>query len=173
MGTELKVLMRAESIIQRDAVMSALTAEGINAFAEEREISRKIADTTVDLAYEGYSAVFDGFTIQVNAADFDRAKAVADRVVARARAAPSDKTLEEGSSMRKFYFCCLFSVLIPVIFNGLAVYHFVRGLQKGERPSVVWGLMSLLLFSFSTALAFYFIFTADLVDTLRALSDSL
>lgn len=171
MTTDLKVLMRAESIIQRDAVMSALSAEGINAFAETRDISRKITDDTVDLAYEGYSAVFDGFTIQVNAVDFDRARAVAEGVLKRAQAV--DRKMEEGSSLQRFYFCCLFSLFLPVVFHGLALYHLVRGLQRGEKPHPVYAAMSLVMFALTGVGAFYFLVTADLLEMLRSFADSL
>ena len=173
MTSALKQLMQAESIIQRDAVMSALQAAGINAFAENRDISRKIADTTVDLAYEGYSAVFDGFTIQVNEADFDQAKKIADEVVERARAAKPDASLSEGSAMRRFYFCSLFTLIFPVLFHGLAVFHFVDGIRKGERPHPVYAACSLGLMLITGSAVFYVVSTTNLIDALRSLAESL
>lgn len=163
--------MRAESIIQRDAILSALAAEGINAFSETRDISRKITDTTVDLSYEGYSAIFEGFTIQVNIADFDRARAVAEGVIKRAQSA--DRKMEEGSSLRRFYFCCLFTVFLPVIFHGLALYHLARGLQRREPPEPVYAAMSLVIFAVSGVAVFYFLSSVDLLEMLRSFADSL
>lgn len=169
----LKALMRAESIIQREAVISALAAQGINAFSEERDISRKIADSTVDLAYEGYSALFDGFTIHVDESDFERAQPIAESVLRAALAAPADKGLEEGSSMRKFYFCCLFSLMFPVLFHGLALYHFVRGLQRGERPHPVYGVFALLLFVLSGGLVLYLFTSTDWLAALASFAEKL
>jgi hypothetical protein len=165
--------MRAESIIQRDAIIAALATAGINAFAETRDISRKITDNTVDLAYEGYSAVFDGFTIQVNEADFDRAKKIADDVVKKAHDSKSDAGLSEGSAMRRFYFCSLFAVMIPVIFHGLAIYHLVDGLRRGEKLHPVFATFSLILLSMTGGLIFYLISQNDILSVLRKFAEAL
>lgn len=165
--------MQAESIIQRDAVISALSAAGINAFAETRDISRKITDTTVDLAYEGYSAVFDGFAIQVNEADFDRAKKIADDVLEKARTAVPDKGLSEGSAMRRFYFCSLFTLIFPVLFHGLAIYHFVDGFRKGEKVHPIYTACSFVLMAVTGSAIFYLVVTTNLIDALRRMAESL
>ena len=86
---EFKPLVRAQSIIQRDAILAALSAAGIEAVAPPRDISRKIADTTMDLAYQGYSAIFDGFLIQVPAKDLARAGEIASVVIDQALRADS------------------------------------------------------------------------------------
>jgi hypothetical protein len=173
MTSALKHLMQAESIIQRDAVMSALAAAGINAFAEQRDISRKIADTTVDLAYEGYSAVFDGFTIQVNEADYDAAKEIADEVVRVAHAAKPDVGLSEGGALRRFYFCSLFSIMIPGLFHGLAIYHLADGLRKGEKLHPLFAAFSLFILAGTALFAFWLVNQTNLLDILRSWAELL
>lgn len=173
MGAALKHLMRAESIIQRDAVMSALNAAGINAFSENRDISRKIADTTVDLAYEGYSAVFDGFIIQVNEADYEQAKPIADGVLKKASEAKPDPGLSEGSAYRRFYFCSLFSIVMPGLFHGLAIYHLIDGIRRGEKPHFGFFAVSALMLIVTGAVVFHFLYSTNIMDVLRSLADLL
>src|SRR6185312_9224575 len=128
---KLTPLVKAESIIQRDAIMAALENAQIPAVTPPRDISRKIADTTVDLAYEGYSAVFDGFLIQVEEKDLERACAVAEEVVRAARSASSLAT-DEKSWMARFYFCSLFAMGFSVLMHVVALGCLVKALRRRE-----------------------------------------
>lgn len=171
MSSDLKLLLQAESIIQRDAILSALKENGIEAISAPRDISRKIADSTVDLAYEGYSALFDGFAIQVAAQDFDRARQIADGILQKAEAV--EKASPPTGSMRRFYFCCLFCVSMPVLFHGLALYHLLNGLKNGEKFHPIFGTMSLLVFLSTGIVVGWVLLSSDLSAILRSLAQML
>ena len=173
MSSELKLLLHAESIIQRDAILSALKDQGIEAFSAPRDISRKIADNTVDLAYEGYSAIFEGFAIQVQESDYDRAKQIADQVLHQAEKVEAAAPQAPGGSLRRFYFCCLFSMSMPILFHGLALYHLYHGLKNGERIHPVFAAMSFLIFAITGGGALYLLMSKDLIEALRSLAEML
>lgn len=150
-ASDLQILFRAESIIQRDAILAALHAEGINAHSPDRAISRKTTANTVDLAYEGYSALFEGFEIQVHESDLVAAKKVVESLLTRARLATEqiDAAADPDSSrsLRKFYFCALFSLGLPGVMHAMAIYHLLQAQKKGEKMSgfYFYGCLLLLL----------------------------
>ncbi len=130
----MKSVFKADSIIQRDALISALGSDGIPAQSPPRDLSRKFTDTTVDISYEGYSTFFDGFEILVRDQDTDRAKSLIEKFlretnVVLAGEAPPPRHLQ------RFYFCGLFSMLVPVLFHGLAILYLYQGLRAGEKLS--------------------------------------
>lgn len=172
-NSELKLLLKAESIIQRDAILAALRAQNIEPHSGPRDISRKIADTTVDLAFEGVSALFDGFAIYVDEREFDPALKIAEQTVKAAYKAKEDPQLAQGGSMRRFYFCCLFSFVIPGVFHGLALYHLYYGLKNRERFHPLYGTMSLLSFFFTGFFVAYMVAQTDMPTFLRSLADTL
>ncbi len=171
--TQLKLLLKAESIIQRDAILAALKSQGIEPHSAPRDISRKIADTTVDLSFEGFSALFDGFAIYVDEADLERAQKLAENIVKSAQKAKDDPGLAQGGSMRRFYFCCLFTITIPILFHGLALYHLYHGLRNKEKFHPFYGTMSALVFVATGAFIFYVVQRTDFATFLRGLADTL
>lgn len=169
----MKLLVKAESIIQRDAIMAALKSQGIEPHSAPRDISRKIADTTVDLSFEGFSAVFDGFAIYVDEDNWSAAEKIAKSIVRTAQKTKEDPGLARGGSMRRFYFCCLFTITIPVLFHGLALYHLYNGLKNKERFHLFYGSMASLVFVLTGVFITYAILKTDLATFLRGLADTL
>lgn len=171
----LKLLLKAESIIQRDAILAALKAANIEATSPPRDISRKMTDETVDLSFEGISAMFDGFAIHVDEGHIEEAQKVAESVLKTARKTKDDPVLARGDSMRKFYFCSVFTMVIPIplLFHGLGIYHLVMGLKNGERPHWFYGGGSAVLFALSLALYMYAFKAMDIGSVLRALTETL
>lgn len=153
----LRTVVRAESIIQRDAILSAFAHAGIEAFSGRRDISRKIADNTLDLAFEGYSAVFEGFAIQVDEEDFERAKEIVDSVLRQARVQVVDGQQKEDSHLRRFYFCALFTLTVPLVMHVFAIHHLIRGIKKGEEVRPVYVMFSILLMIFTGVVGLYFV----------------
>lgn len=136
MGSDsLKLLLRAESIIQRDALLAALHAEGLHAISPSSDLSRKVTDSTVDLAYGGYSAMFEGFAIQVPENEFEQADAVVKQVLARAQKFEVPDSEVTNRNIVKFYFCCLFSTAAPILMHALALYHLRNAIRLGEKVS--------------------------------------
>lgn len=171
--TQLKLLVKAESIIQRDAILAALKSQGIEPQSAPRDISRKIADTTVDLSFEGFSAVFDGFAIYVDEEKLQEAEKIAKAIVRTAQKTKDDPGLAQGGSMRRFYFCCLFTITIPILFHGLALYHLYKGLRNKERFHPFYGSMASLVFVVTGVFILYVTLKTDLATFLRGLADTL
>ncbi len=159
----MKLLIRAESLIQRDALINALREQGIEAVTGERDISRKYADETVDLAYGGISAVFEGFSIWVPEAELSRAQGIVAEVMESVRSASSAEPLPPESHMRRFFFCTLMSIVFPVVMNILALGHLIRGLRAGE--SIKWWMLVFgILIWITTSIAGYFLLRSFLLE---------
>ncbi len=171
--TQLKLLIKAESIIQRDAILAALKSQGIEPHSAPRDISRKIADTTVDLSFEGFSALFDGFAIYVDEGELERAQKLTESLLKSAQKTKDDPGLAQGGSMRRFYFCCLFSITMPILFHGLALYHLYMGLRSKEKFHPFYGTMSALVFIATGLFIFYVVRETDFAAFFRRLADTL
>lgn len=119
----------AVSLIQRDAILSHLENLGIQAYGAQRDVSRRYADSSVDLSYEGYSILMGGFTIFADTEKAIQAKSEINeylKSVESTKAAPQLNTYLE-----RFYSASMFSIAIPV-FPPVALYYMVKGLQAGE-----------------------------------------
>lgn len=125
-------IFKADSIIQRDALLNALATEGIHAQSPPRDLSRKVTPTTVDISYEGYSSFFEGFSIQVPEEQADTAKKIIESFIKSTQAS----TAQEKPVVRylqSFYFCSLFSLMFPFFMQAIAVYYLVKGIRAGEK----------------------------------------
>jgi hypothetical protein len=120
-------------MIQRDALRARLDSVQIHSESPNRDMSRKVTGTTVDLSLEGYSAMFDGFEIYVNENDVDAAKEVIERFVRDERAAVMADT-SPIPYWRRFYFCSIFSTMFPVFLTMLASYHLLMALRRRLKP---------------------------------------
>jgi hypothetical protein len=139
------LLLKAKSIIQRDAILSELESQGINAFASPRDMSRKIADHTVDLALEGYSVFFDGFPIYVNELDKAAADEIANRLLRETQQTPMVSS-DESPHLRRFFFCAIFSLMLPAVMHVFGAYHLYRAFKTGEKIRPLQFTVGLLLF---------------------------
>jgi hypothetical protein len=128
-----KVIHRAATIIERDAVMGMLIDAGLKPFTPEQNIVVKNTDT-VDLTMDWHSAMFSGYAIEVDSLHEETAKALVKKFVFSV-----DNDAQDGPSpilyWKKFYWCCLFSTTVPVILHGLAIYHMVKAIQNGQKTS--------------------------------------
>ncbi len=138
MNDDLKLLLKAQSMIQREAILAALAEGNIETATSPRDMSRKVADDTVDLALEGYSVFFDGFPIYVREKDVPAAQDIVNRLMAQAEMAGREKPLEEESPhFRKFFFCTLFTFIVPGVLHVAGMYHLYMAFKNGERVPLV------------------------------------
>jgi hypothetical protein len=160
-------MLRAESIIQRDAILAALDDVDCDYVVVPRDISRKMFDGSVDLAYGGVSAVFDGFPIMVRAKDLDRARAVAKRVLDSADAleadlAKSDTGMKSTPRPRRrepsvspyfnrYYRCALYSLIVPGVFHLVGFWSLLRAIQNREIYQPRKMMVALLVYAVSAA----------------------
>lgn len=128
-GAKTRPVYAAASILERDALLNELRESDIEVFTGPNDISRKITNETVDLSYEGYSAIFNGFPIFVLEKDESRAKAIVERFLAKAKSVEPSAT----SYYRKFFMCSIYSFGFPVLMHILGIYHLVKAVQGKEK----------------------------------------
>ena len=75
---------RAQSIIEREAILAALREVELDPISPERTMSRKVTENTLDLSLEGYSLMFDGFKILVPLHQERQGRQVVEEVLRRA-----------------------------------------------------------------------------------------
>ena len=130
MSDDLALLTKAESIIERDAVMAMLLENNINSESPARDLSRKVTSMTPDISYEGYSAFFDGFKIFVKNEDLASAQRLLEKFN---RETPKQSVSTDYAN--RFYLCAFSSIVFPVIFHALAIYNFVKAVQTKQKFS--------------------------------------
>jgi hypothetical protein len=153
--SEFVLLVRADSIIQKEALLAALREENIDVRAPEMTLNRSVTDTTLDLALGGYSAVHErGFPIFVREVHQDRAKKIIDQVIKEYH---NQEPARLPMSLNKFYVCSLYSIALPGLMHLLGLYHLVRYFKTKEqdRENINWVLMtgSLIIFTASLVMA--------------------
>lgn len=150
--------MKAQSIIQRDSILAELEIHNIQAITTPRDMSRKVTENTVDLSLSGYSVFFDGFSIYVQEED----KAKADEIISRFLKETSNTKVEptdEVPHLRRFFFCSIFSLMVPVIMNIYAAYHLYMAFKKHEPiKNPIQFVIGLLLFLVMPILVASYIF---------------
>jgi hypothetical protein len=138
----LVLLVKAESHIERGALINELEEKGLHPVSAERDISRKTTSTTLDLSFEGYSAFFDGFSIYIPINE----KAQADLIVNEMRTrVQKDKTPANPNYLLKFYFMAMFGLAFPGISQIPGFYFLYKGLRANEKIKPVIFMTSLLL----------------------------
>jgi hypothetical protein len=127
----------AASVIQRDAVLSHLKNLGIESYGAQRDVSRRYADSSVDLSYEGYSVLMGGFTIFAESETAMQAKAAIQDYLKSLDTHHTPPRM--NTYLERFYSASLFSVAFP-FFPPVALYYMVRGLLAGEekKPFLFW-----------------------------------
>jgi hypothetical protein len=145
---------KAESIIQREALLNELAQSGIEAITSPRDMSRKISDSTVDLALEGYSAIFDGCPLLVRRQDQAAASEVIKGFLRRIQIQPVEMAYEPSPHFRRFFFCSLFGLSLPVIMHLAGGYQLFMALKNKEKIRPFYFSVSLVLFAVGMVWAF-------------------
>jgi len=141
---EPKLLYIAGSMIERDALKARLEAEGIDVVSPKRDISRKYTESTVDLSYGGYSAIFDGFKIFVEEKTFEKSKEILDSFSENLK--PALEPDKKVSYLKKFHYFSVASVFVPLVPLLFGIYYFYKGIKNKEKPRLVYTLFSFILY---------------------------
>lgn len=157
------LLIRAESVIQRDSLLQMLMSYEIDAFTTPRVVSNKIADSTIDLGLEGYSVMFDGFPIYVNSQDESRAQELVKSHLVEVNNFTNDEELK-SSHFSKYYRFSMFSLsLLPLVFHVLGFYHLLKAFKKKEKIHIGYFIFSTMIY-LTSAIAIIAMF----IDLLRS-----
>lgn len=149
---------KAESIIEREALLSLLQAEGLEAITTPRDISRKISSNTVDLAYEGYSAIFDGFPIYVRESDLKEAQEKIRNFLFKVRnseSSPQEKASRSNFSI--FYYCSIFSLFLPIILHFVGFFYLRKGFKQGEKLNLLYFVSAVVVYIWTFMVMVFFI----------------
>ncbi len=149
------LVYQAISMIQRDAILGVLAEANIEAWGAERDVSRKYGDSSVDLAYEGYSATMGGFSIFAESSKVEVAKLCIRNFLAEL----PRESVSETRYLERFYGVALFSMMLPFV-APLGAYYLFKGLAGGEskRGVLFWPSVVMLVLGFvAGGLGLYFV----------------
>ncbi|MFN8790507.1 MAG: hypothetical protein ACK5Y2_03515 [Bdellovibrionales bacterium] len=141
------LLAKVPDHVMKGALIARLGEARIEVYAPERDAIVNLGSAP-NLTLEGYSVLFDGYSIYVPKGNFQEALGILE-IFEKDTWAP-----REGSARRpsdpatQFYFAALWTWLVPVLFHGIALYHF-RNFLRSRTPFswpkmlmawLVWGL---------------------------------
>jgi hypothetical protein len=127
-----QLLTKVMDLIQRDALIVRLGEERIEVLAPDRDVIVNLGGGP-NIALEGYSAVFDGYSVLVKAQDLTRAK----QILADFHQTPRSDTPSTTDFMSKFHLSSALSFILPVILHISALYHLIKAIQNGQFK---WGI---------------------------------
>lgn len=149
------LLTKVPDLIMRGALISQLGEEGIEVYAPDRDAIVNVSSSP-NLSLEGYSALFDGYSVYVPATRLGESKVILEKVLDQAYA----KTEDEIDHAKKFYFAALMSFIVPVVLHIMAIYHLVLAIKKKQKLKIgktifsVFVLIASSIVIFSTIKAF-------------------
>ncbi len=144
------LVFTAESMVERDSLIALLKSEGIETESPKRDISRKYTDSTVDLSYGGYSAMFDGFKIFVEAKNQDKAHAITQNFIKEIQLKNKHPEKKENKrNLMKFYYFSIAGFFIPIIPLFFGVYYLYKGILEKEKIRKLYMVCSLFFYGIS------------------------
>lgn len=143
----MKVVYKAPSMIERDALVTYLRENGLLVETPQLDLRRKITETTVDLAYEGYSAMAGDFPIYVPESDLEHARKLIDRFLEAVRERGKGPVAAHlNRSFQKFYLSSFACLILPGLMHCLALYNLYFALKNKEKSRPLLVLASTLVF---------------------------
>jgi hypothetical protein len=122
------LLTKVPDLVMRGALIIRLGEVGIEVYAPERDAIVNVSSSP-NLSLEGYSALFDGYSVYVPATRMGEAKEILIKVEEQAYG----PAIGETDHAKKFYFASVMSFIVPVILHFVALYHLFLALKKGQR----------------------------------------
>lgn len=131
------LLTRVPTLIMRGALVSRLGEAHIEVYVPERDMITQVSDMP-NLSLEGYTALFEGYSVYVQRSDLAKAQEVLKDFE---KLAWSQANESPGiDHLSKFYLAALTTWIFPVALHLVALYHFGKALR--QRPlRISWGRM--------------------------------
>lgn len=161
-----ELLCRVPTIIERDALIVALTSEDIDVVSPDRDVMVKLGSEP-SLYLGSASALFEGYDVRVRAADLPRAKDVLAKFRRQHEISLHEENVPEAGVLDaagvRFLACSLYSVAIPVVFNAVALYWFFRSRNVLSLRPVLTVLALVWNVAFPAGLALLLLNTANVL----------
>jgi len=114
------LLTKVSNHIERGALIARLGESQIEVYAPDRDAIVNVGSEP-NLSLEGYSVLFDGYSVFVPKSQLAEAQRILEALRAEV-AAPSEPVATNPAE--KFYFAALWTWLVPGIFHAVALFHF-------------------------------------------------
>jgi|GEM_PF-6801594 hypothetical protein len=149
-----QLLIKVPDLIQRDFLVNLLGDQQIEIMAPDRDVIVSLGGGP-NLSLEGYSALFDGYSVLVLKKDFSKAQEVLNEF----EKTRSIQSTDLADHMSKFHLSAILSFVLPGVLHGLALYHLALAVQKKQFKvtlqflfsSFVFLVTSLVILSFLTS----------------------
>lgn len=150
-----KFIFSAKSIIERDALISFLAQNQIEALSPQRDISRKYTEHTFDYSYGAYSTVFDGFKVFVDVKDFDQAMDCLKEFSTQKEKNFRLNLVEQKNYVSKFYYFSISSFFIPLLPTVFGLYYFYKAVQNKEKFKMSYTIFSFIIYGVTLFVSVY------------------
>lgn len=139
--TQWTLLAKLPDLIQRDALVYQLGENRIEVMAPDRDVIVNLGGGP-NLALEGYSAIFDGYSVLVQTQDLARAKEILNTFYKT----PNSDTPSAVDWMSKFHLSAILSFILPGVLHITALLHLKRAIENKQFSWSLKTVFSMLIF---------------------------
>ena len=149
-----QLLIKVPDLIQRDFLINLLGDQQIETMAPDRDVIVSLGGGP-NLSLEGYSALFDGYSVLVLRKDFLKAQ----DVLSEFEKIRSVKSTEVTDHMAKFHLSAILSFVLPGVLHILALYHLVLAVQRKQFKASIQFFFSTFVFIVTSLVILNFLLT--------------
>lgn len=156
----MNLLYKAQTIIEREALIHELSEAGIEVVTPPRDVSRQVSEASIDLSLGGYSTFFDGFSIYVPADNATEAKKVLSKFLLKAQQfqLQNDTKKSSLSPWQSFYANAGWTLVLPVIMHYFASIALFKAIRSGQKPQAYLFALALICYFISVVPFIWWIF---------------
>lgn len=147
------LLIKVPDLLMRGALVARLGEAQIEVYVPDRDAIVNVG-TGPNLALEGYSALFDGYSVYVPKLQLSEAQDILKNFEAEFFTNTEKRAVEHAS---KFYFAAVMTWAIPLVLHVIAVYHFVKAIKAGEKWSYPKLIFSWIIWVITSFAAYYWV----------------
>ncbi len=122
------LLVKVPDLIIRGALIHKLGEHSIEAYAPDRDAIINLSSSP-NLSLEGYSALFDGYSVYVPRLKIEESKQILIEIE-RQRDSLHENEVDHT---KKFYFASVMSFFVPGVLHLAAGYHIFQAIQKKQK----------------------------------------
>lgn len=131
------LLTKIPNLVQRGALEARFAEAQIETYLPDRDAIAQVGDTP-NLNLGGYSAFFEGYSVFVRRDQLAQAQKILEEFEKTTYSQADHKTGIDYLS--KFYLASYVSLVLPVVFHGVAFYNLYMAFKTGP-VRISWGKM--------------------------------